>query len=283
MARIAFGDVAERLRRSTVLVRSGRRGSGSGVVWGESTRIVTNAHVVQGGRTTVELWDGQEVEASIAKSDVRRDLALLNIPGTVSRAAEITGALRCRPGELVLAIGNPMGFVGALSTGVIHQVGPLRALGRRNWVQSTVRLAPGNSGGPLADVEGKILGINAMVAGGLGLAIPSEDVVKFLGRASGSAWLGVTARDVQIPQEKGWRSGVLILETARESPAERASLLPGDILVEMDGREIHDCEDLAEALGFSEPRVLRVGFLRGDASRLRHVAVQAAPPRAAAA
>lgn len=283
MAGISFGDVAEKLRRSTVLVRSGRRGSGSGVLWADPTRIVTNAHVVQGAGITVELWDGQAVEAAVAKADARADLALLNIPEAGACAPEIAETKRCRPGELVMAIGNPMGFVGALSTGVIHQVGPLRGLGRRNWVQSTVRLAPGNSGGPLADVEGRVLGINAMVAGGLGLAIPSEDVVKFLGRASSSAWLGVTARDARVPQEKGWRRGVLILEIAQGSPAEHASLLPGDILVEMDGREIHDCEDLAEALTLCEPRVLRVGFLRGDVSRLRHVAVQAGTPRAAVA
>lgn len=283
MATLSFGDVAEKLRRFTVLVRSGRRGCGSGVVWGDPSHIVTNAHVVHSGRASVELWDGRSLAASLVKSDGRRDLALLKISNAGIPAPHIRESQRCRPGELVMAVGNPLGFIGAMSTGVIYQVGPLEILGRRDWIQSTVRLAPGNSGGPLADAEGRILGINAMVAGGLSLAIPSEDVTSFLERSVEPAWLGVTARDVRIPRKGGWRSGVLILEIERESPAERASLLPGDVLVELDGREIRGCEDLADALAFHEPRVLRVGFLRAEVSRLRHVAVPIEPARAAAA
>lgn len=283
MATISFGDVAENLRRSTVLVRSGRRGCGSGVIWRDSSSLVTNAHVVQSRRISIELWDGRSLDASIVKADFRRDLALLRIPDSGIRVPAIAPAKRCRPGEMVMAIGNPLGFIGALSTGVIYQIGPLEGIRRRNWIQSTVRLAPGNSGGPLADTEGNIVGINAMVAGGLGLAIPSEDVTSFLGRQKDSVWLGVAARDVRIPQQVGWREAVLILEIEQDSPAERASLLPGDILVEVDGREIHGCEDLAESIAFDEIRVLRVGFLRGDTSRLRHVALQTAPARVAAA
>lgn len=283
MARISFGDVAESLRRSTVLVRSGLRGCGSGVIWRDSSSIVTNAHVVQSRRISVELWDGRSMGASIAKADLRRDLAVLKIPDSGIHAPETRPAAYCRLGELVMAIGNPLGFIGALSTGVIYQVGPLRDIGRRKWIQSTVRLAPGNSGGPLADAEGRVIGINAMVAGGLGLAIPSEEVTKFLSLQKESAWLGVAARDVRISQQVGWREGVLILEIEQDSPAERASLLPGDVLVEADGKEIRRCEDLAEALAFCEIRVIRVGFLRGGTSRLRHVAVQIAPARAAAA
>lgn len=283
MARISFGNVAENLRRSTVLVRSGRRGCGSGVIWRDSSSIVTNDHVIQSRRISVELWNGQSVDASIEKADLRRDLAVLKIPESGIQAPATREARHCRPGELVVAIGNPLGFIGALSTGVIYQVGPLRGIGRRTWVQSTARLAPGNSGGPLADAEGRVIGINAMVAGGVGLAIPSEEVAAFLGGQGDTAWLGVTAREVRIPLQSGAREGVLILETEENSPAERASLLPGDVLVELDGKEIRTCEELAEALGFNEIRVIRVGFLRGDNSRLRHVAVQIAPERAAAA
>jgi serine protease Do len=282
MEEVLFGDVAEKLRRSTVLVRTASLGSGSGVIWGDSVSVVTNAHVVREEQATVEVWDGRTLEATVAKSDAARDLALLRIPDAVTVPPVIRPSRRCRPGELVMAIGNPLGFIGALSTGVIRQVAPVRGLGKRDWIQATVRLAPGNSGGPLADAEGSILGINAMAAAGLALAIPSEEVLAFLARSS-PAWLGVTARDVRFPQGNRSREGVLILKTERESPAERASLLPGDILTEIDGLPIRNCEDLASALSIEGTSVLRFGFVRADAMRRRVVTVQVGPPRAAAA
>src|ERR1700680_5275996 len=180
MAIPGFGEIAEQLRRSTVLIHSGGRGAGSGVIWSRDGLVVTNAHVVRGSRVNVQLWDGREFEAAIRSRDPRRDLAQLRIDAANLPAASAADSSAVRPGELAIAIGNPMGFVGALATGVIHAVGPLRGLGPQSWVQADVRLAPGNSGGPLGHAHGCIVGINTMVAGRLALAIPSNAVRDFL-------------------------------------------------------------------------------------------------------
>ncbi len=156
MAIAGFGDIAERLRRSTVLIHAGGRGNGSGVIWSGEGLIVTNAHVVHGPNVCVQLWDGREFEAAVTARDPRSDLAALRINANSLPAACPADSSELRPGELAIAIGNPLGFVGALTTGVIHAIGPLRALGSQTWVQATVRLAPGNSGGPLADARGRL-------------------------------------------------------------------------------------------------------------------------------
>ncbi len=276
MAIPGFGEVAEQLRRSTVLVHSGGRGSGSGVIWSSDGLVVTNAHVVHGARVNVQLWDGREFEAVVGSRDTHRDLALLRIDATDLPAASAADSSKVRPGELAIAIGNPMGFVGALATGVIHSVGPVQGLGRKPWVQANVRLAPGNSGGPLANASGLIVGINTMVAGGMALAIPSNAVRDFITAGPGSAWLGVTLHATHVPQPVGTtrKFGLLILEVEPGSPADMASLLPGDILLGTEEKGFQAVEDLAEALQGVGPRVLRVEFLRGDYTRIRRVAVQ---------
>jgi serine protease Do len=277
MAIPGFGEIAEQLRRSTVLVHSGGRGSGSGVVWSSDGMIITNAHVVRGSRVSVQLWDGREFEASVHSRDPRRDLAQLRIAATSLPAANAADSSAVRPGELAIAIGNPMGFVGALATGVIHAVGPLRGLGRQSWVQADVRLAPGNSGGPLANALGQVVGINTMVVrGGLALAIPSNAVRDFLSAGPANAWLGVSLHPTAIPRPAGAGKtfGLVILEVEPGSPADLASLLPGDILLGTEDRAFTAMEDLAGALQGGHPRVLRVEFLRGDYSKIRRVAIQ---------
>src|SRR5436853_433141 len=193
MAIPGFGEIAEQLRRSTVLIHSGGRGLGSGVICSSNGVLVTNAHVVRSTRPAVQLWDGREFEASVQSRDPWRDLAQLRIDARNLPAASAADSSQLRPGELAIAIGNPMGFVGALATGVIHGVGPLRGLGPHSWVQAEVRLAPGNSGGPLADARGRVVGINTMVAGRLALAIPSNAVRDLLSAAPSDGRLGVTA------------------------------------------------------------------------------------------
>jgi len=212
--------------------------------------------------------------------DPRRDLAQLRIDAANLPAASAADSSIVRPGELVIAIGNPMGFVGALATGVIHAVGPLRGLGFQSWVQADVRLAPGNSGGPLANAHGRVVGINTMVAGRLALAIPSNSVRDFLSAGPASGWLGVTVQPVAIPQPSSARKtfGLVILEIEPGSPADLASLLPGDILLGTDDQPFKGIEDLAGALEGSGPRVLRVEFLRGDYARIHRVAVKLGSP-----
>jgi serine protease Do len=167
-----------------------------------------------------------------------------------------------------------MGFVGALTTGVIHAVGPLRGLGTLSWVQSSVRLAPGNSGGPLADAQGRVIGISTMVAGRLALAVPSNAVRQFLAAGAGDGWLGVGVHPVRVPQREGNRFGLLVLEVEPDSPAAQASLLLGDILLGANDRTFSSPEDLVQAIEGSGPRVLRLEFLRGDYARVRRVTVK---------
>jgi serine protease Do len=276
MAIPGFGEIAEQLRRSTVLVHSGGRGSGSGVIWSSDGLVVSNAHVVHGGRVKIQLWDGREFDAAVCSRDVRRDLAHLRIEANNLPAASAADSSEVRPGELAIAVGNPMGFLGALATGVIHGVGPLQGLGGQTWVQADVRLAPGNSGGPLANAKGRVIGINTMVAGRLALAIPSNVVRDFLTAGPASAWLGITLHPTHVPQPAGVakKFGFLILEVEPGSPADLASLLPGDIMLGTEDQPFKAIEDLAAALQGVGPRVLRVEFLRGDYTRIRRVAVQ---------
>ena len=275
-----FGEIAEQLRRSTVLIHSGGRGSGSGVIWSSDGTLVTNAHVVRSPRPTVQLWDGREFEATIHSRDPLPDLAQLRISATALPAASAADSSQVRPGELAIAIGNPMGFVGALATGVIHGVGPLRGLGSQSWVQAEVRLAPGNSGGPLADARGRVVGINTMVAGRLALAIPSNTVGDFLSATPSDGRLGVTLHPAFIPQPAGRAKafGLVVLEVEPGSPAALASFLPGDILLGTEEKRFTSLEDLARALQGNGPRVLRLEFRRGDYQRIRRVTVQLGNP-----
>jgi len=269
-----LGEAAESIRRFTVLVQPGGRGSGSGVVWSNDGLIVTNAHVARGSRARIMLWDGRELAAEVAARDERRDLAVLRISASDLVVASSRDSSQVRAGEIALAVGNPLGFLGALTTGVVHAVGPLRGLGSRSWVQSDVRLAPGNSGGPLTDVEGRVIGINSMVAGRLALAFPSNEVRRFLEGQSGRNWLGVTVTPVRLPRASRQQLGLLVVEIAPGSPAAEASLLPGDILLGGDEKEFRSTEDVSDVLERRCARVLRLEFLRGDYTRVRKVAVQ---------
>jgi serine protease Do len=272
-----FGEVAERLRRSTVHISSGGRGHGSGIIVKSDGTIVTNAHVAPAGMTfghsTVTLWDGRSFPAEIAARDLRHDLAILRLPASDLPAAPLGDSNQLRAGELVIAIGNPLGFMGALTAGIVHAVGPLPGLGPRKWIQAGVRLAPGNSGGPLADASGNVVGVNTMVAGRLGLAVPSNEVSRLL-RGKRAYPLGVTLRAIPVTAAGREGLGLMILELAPDGAASRASLLPGDILVGAEGRFFSALEDLEDALQFNSERIVRLQFLRADPSKIRTVAVR---------
>ncbi len=276
MAFPVSGRIAELLRRSTVHVHSGAgraEHSGSGVALNDG-RVLTNAHVLGRGETSVEAWDGGRRSAKVAKMDRARDLALLSAPGLDAPAAELSDA-PVETGQAVIAVGNPFGFVGAVSTGIIHAVGRLRGLGDARWIQADIRLAPGNSGGPLADVHGRVLGVNTMIiAGGLALAIPARTVQTFLS-ASPPRELGVALRPVEFERAGRCRAGLLILEVMEDSAAMRASLLPGDVIVGLNGREAISPDDLHDSLQASE--LLELHFLRGGHSGERRVTVQPTP------
>jgi serine protease Do len=173
-------SIVTRLRRSTVEVRDGGRGGGCGVVWSRVGVIVTNAHVVRSRRPTVVLPDGRRFEAAVAARDVERDLAVLLVAAQDLAPIAIRDTTTIRPGELVLAIGSPWGLSSSAALGVIHGLGSSERIRSGPWLQAAIRLAPGNSGGPLADAEARLVGINALVAGEMALAIPSGEVARFV-------------------------------------------------------------------------------------------------------
>ena len=173
----AAAAMAAELARVTVEVRGRGRGAGgaavgAGVIWHPDGLILTNAHVVHGD-VTVVLADGRARGARLVARDPRRDLAALVVDATGLPAAEVGDSAALRVGELVLAVGNPLGLVRALSAGLVHAVGP-RA------IHADLRLAPGNSGGPLADARGRVVGLNAMIVGGLAVAVPSREAQRFV-------------------------------------------------------------------------------------------------------
>ncbi len=177
-----FAALARALRRVSVGVHDERgRGAGSGVVWDTRGIVVTNAHVVRGRTARIELDDGRSVRGDIVHRDDARDLAALRIPAGVAPIPATTRDSRMlRVGELVVAVGNPLGLTGALTMGLVQR-------SNARYVVADVKLEPGNSGGALADSSGRIVGINSMVAGGLALAIPSVAVAAFLGRLGARA------------------------------------------------------------------------------------------------
>jgi serine protease Do len=171
-----LSSLAERLRRITVQVRTRGLGEGSGIIWTQDGLVVTNAHVVRSRWAAIELWDGRAFEGRVHWRDPDRDLAVLSIPtAELPRAvAGNVGALR--HGEIVLALGHPFGIASALSLGVVHQLPDAR----NQWLRADIRLAPGNSGGPLANTAGEVIGLNTLVMGGLAHAIPVAAVQRFL-------------------------------------------------------------------------------------------------------
>jgi serine protease Do len=181
--------VARRLRDVTVQVLAGRASLGAGVIW-QWGLVVTNAHVARTAELRVALPDGRLVAARLVARDPSRDLAALALAPAAPVAAPVPAepgdASRLRAGALVLAVGHPLGVTGALALGVLHAA----ARSADDWITADIRLAPGNSGGPLADAAGRIIGINSMIVGGLGVAVPTAAVARFLeagGLAGGKA------------------------------------------------------------------------------------------------
>lgn len=177
-----LADLAERLSRVTVRIQVGDSGEGCGIVWRADGLVVTNAHVARGAAARVRFFTGDSVEGRVVARDPSNDLAALLLPAAGLAAAIPSDPATLRPGELVVALGHPLGVANAVSLGVVHEVVRGRG-GAPAWIAADIRLAPGNSGGPLAGVEGRIVGLNTLVAGGLGYALPVPAILRFLRRA----------------------------------------------------------------------------------------------------
>jgi serine protease Do len=186
-----MSSLALLVRSYTVALAAGsRRGShaGTGVVWHPDGLVVTNAHVATRGHYSVTLPSGDRVDGDVIARDPKADLAALTIPVRGLPAAPLGEAAALRPGSLVLALGHPLGVANALALGIVHHV-VRDSAGDARWIAADIRLAPGNSGGPLVDASGRLVGINAMIVSGLGAAIPVDVVAKFLNATVGrSAW-----------------------------------------------------------------------------------------------
>lgn len=172
-----LADIVAQLCRSTVRILGDGARSGSGVVWGAGGLIITNAHVAR-SPVRVILPDGRAVSGQLLARDRECDLAAIVLGGADPPATIVGDSDRLRVGELVVAVGHALGLPAALTTGVIHAIAP-RGQGSA-FIRADVRLAPGNSGGPLADARGRVVGINTMVVDGLACAVPSRVVERFL-------------------------------------------------------------------------------------------------------
>lgn len=277
----AGAELARTMARSTVELSVNNRGGGCGIIWDRRT-IVTNAHVVGSARKArVKLHDGSAVHGEVVCRDEQRDLAQVRFdaPSADLKEAAIGNAADLRVGDIVAAFGAPLGIAGALTLGIVHRK-PADADGRiRRWIEADVRLAPGNSGGPLMDARGRVVGVNSMIAYGLALAVPSESVARFLRLRGERSWIGITAETVRLDQTKG-AFGLLIAEVAPDGPAARAGIKTGDVIVSVEGRPFDRPGVLERELGALDPGAsLRISIIRGGALREIIVTVGSSPRR----
>jgi serine protease Do len=180
----ALSDLTQRVQRSMVLIHNGQMGAGGGVIWERDGMILTNNHVVPHEHAKVILPDGSELPARVQARDPEIDLALLHVDAFDLPAALIADSRNVSIGELALAIGHPWGQRNFVTVGVVSGLGKAQTRGQRgsiDIIRTDADLAPGNSGGPLVNAAGAVIGINTMVVGGdLGVAIPSHEASLFV-------------------------------------------------------------------------------------------------------
>jgi serine protease Do len=179
-----MADVIGSVRQSLVHVHSGNGGAGAGSIWHPNGLIVTNAHVVGGGTIRVSLPDGRDLPARVVARDSGLDLAALVVEAEGLPTISLGDSRRLRPGQLVLAMGHPWGVSGAVTFGAVIGIGPHmleKSPWEREWIVAGLRLRPGHSGGPMMDVEGRLVGINTMITGPeVAAAVPVHLVKTFL-------------------------------------------------------------------------------------------------------
>jgi S1-C subfamily serine protease len=238
-------------------------GAGSAVTFTDDGFLLTNAHVVSGGTGgTAEFADGTETKFDVVGADGLSDLAVVRVHHNGAPAAPLGDADKLRIGQLVVAVGNPMGLAGSVTAGVVSGLGrslPARD-GRRiriidSVIQTDAALNPGNSGGALADSTGTVVGINTAVAGyGLGLAVPVNSTTRYIisellanGRVR-RAWLGIAGVPVPLPPplaaRLGQKLGLRVVEVVPGSPAGLAGVYLGDILLSAGGHQIQAVQAL---------------------------------------
>src|SRR5690348_15767300 len=254
--------VAERVLPSvaSLLVRTNRgSGAGSASVLTADGFLLTSAHVVEGAESAEAAFtDGTEVRADVVGRDPLSDLAVLRARGDVPAPVTLGDAAALQVGQLVVALGNPLGLAGSVTAGIVSALGrslPTRA-GRvvDEVIQTDAALNPGNSGGALADSSARMIGVNTAVAGtGLGLAVPinvtSRQIVDTLMREGRvrRGWLGIAGAEIALQEDvarkAGARTGIQVMSVVPDSPADLAGIRPGDVLISLDRMRIHAVAD----------------------------------------
>jgi serine protease Do len=246
-----------------------QEGIGSGVIVsrdGDSAYVLSNYHVVgQADEIRLTLYDGREFSGELAGSDPGRDLAMIRfISNEQLPLARIGDSDELRVGDIVMAVGSPLGFRSTVTRGIVSALGRessdnSRIAGYTDYIQTDAAINPGNSGGALVNSRGEVVGINTWIASssggsmGIGFAVPInnarlEEIISEGGISYG--WLGVLSGD------GGENSGSLISSIILDSPADQAGLLPGDLIIAVDDREIENSRQLTTAIGRLEPGVL---------------------------
>src|ERR1700704_1063469 len=282
-------SVAERVLPSVASLRVGRAGRGGGagsaVVIPPDGFLVTSAHVVaQGGSASASFIDGTEYDVDVVGADPLSDLAVVRARGATLEPLRIGNADQLRVGQLVVAVGNPMGFSGSVTSGVVSGLGRSLATadgnGHRRFIEDVIQtdaaLNPGNSGGALADWQARLIGVNPAVAGmGLGLAVPMNATTQAIlsalmrnGRVR-RAYLGIAGGNRALPpavaQKLGRKAGVEVQEVVSGSPAAGGGLQSGDIIVSVAGTPVAKAGDLQRLM--VEARIgskVALDILRGD-------------------
>ena len=280
--------VAERLLPVVASLRVGRsdarrpQGSGSAVALTPDGLLITSAHVVEGTTRGVAAFaDGGEYDMEVIGSDPLSDLALVKARAVQLQTIEVGDADHLKVGQLVVAVGNPMGYAGSVTAGVVSGLGrslPTRwGSSRRiveNVIQTDAALNPGNSGGALADGRARLVGINTAVAGvGLGLAVPLDGTTRRILNAINRegrvrrGYLGIAGGSQPLPlaaaERLGRRGAIGVMEVVEGSPAARAGLVPGDLIVGVAGQPVAKAKDLqGHMIGAAIGKPLEIELLR---------------------
>ncbi len=255
----ATAEIVGKAGVSIVTVSNGM-GSGTGVIWTPDGYIVTASHVI-GRRSTVKviLEKGKSYEAKVVGRDPYTDVALLKIDANAVTAIEVGESANLKPGQTVLALANPFGRSVSATQGIIAGVhGSIRTWGGmtiEDTIVTDARLNPGYSGGPLIDAYGRMIGLNTAFVWNRGIAVPINTVKRTVEslRNEGKvkrAYLGIVSDTVRLPEEiatqpqVNQQSGVMIYQVEPDSPAKKAGLAMGDVIVKFDGKNIEGLDDL---------------------------------------
>ncbi len=292
-------QIVKKVQASIVQVRNGGRGVGTGIIWSADGYVITNHHVVPTDKSTIQvhLSDDRLLEAKVIDRHPKQDLAMLHIVADNLQAASVGDSSKLRVGEWVFAIGNPWGQRGVVTAGIVSGISATTDNGDdspRRYIKSDVHLAPGNSGGPLLDAEGKVIGINAMIFGGdLAVAIPSNVVSSWLAALpKRRVTLGIEVQPIELPSDIRQKAGVgaeqaaglLVIalgpmESDRlngKGQAVHTGVLIGDILLNVAGKSLVDVASLLDVVARHEPQdKVQMQVVRGGVIVTLDVAIKA--------